>query len=160
MTSADHTGRPDRPGHIPDLKVGAPEREAARLALETHLIEQRLDTADHERRLQACDLAGTQSELLRIFHDLPAPHPKLPSIPPAPTASEDNDEASPPLAVSGCLLLGLGTPVAIVLGIVYGAWWTLAVPVVLTAVMAHIGRLPGFKNMRSNVEPAEEEDSG
>ena len=150
VTSADHTGRPDHVGPSPDLLIGAPEREAARLALETHLIEQRLDAADHERRLQACDSARTQSELRRIFHDLPAPHPDLPSLPVAPAVPKnDDDEDIPALAISGCLLLGLGIPVAIVLGFVYGAWWALVVPVLLTAALAHIDRLPGRNHARS-----------
>jgi hypothetical protein len=139
VTSADDTGHPS------DLRIGAPERETARLALETHLIEQRLNAAEHERRLQACDLADTRSELLRIFHDLPAPHPDLPAIPadPPDRSAPDDDDDIPPAAVSGCILVGLGIPVAIVLGFVYGAWWTLAVPVFLTAVVPYLGRRSG-----------------
>ena len=131
MTAADET---PVTGHAPDLRIGTPERESARAALDAHLVEQRLDPTEHERRVIATGLAHTRSELLKIFRDLPAPHPDLPAVtPPSPLKEEDGD--IPAVAVSGCLMIGLGVPVAIVLGIVYGWWWALAVPVGLTAVL-------------------------
>jgi hypothetical protein len=50
----------------------------------------------------------------------------------------------PPMPMSffaGCLTLGLGLPVAVVLGFVYGMWWALAVPVAVTVVMAYVEHL-------------------
>lgn len=57
----------------PDLRIGAPEREAACEALDEHLAEERLDADEHAQRWAACRAARTQSELRRIFLDLPAP---------------------------------------------------------------------------------------
>lgn len=140
MTNADDVELPGSAGPPADLLIGNPEREAAQDALETHLIDGRLDAAEHERRSQACELARTQAELRQIFADLPAPHPALPSnaVPPA---ARDDDDSIPPVAVAGCLVLGLGIPVAIVCGVVYGAWWALAVPVAVPAAMAYIEQL-------------------
>lgn len=123
------------------MRIGAPERASAEDALETHLVAKRLDAADYERRVAACRTAHTRSELMKVFADLPVPHPELP---PAvmPVVEEVNE--GPPMPMSffaGCLTLGLGLPVAVVLGIVYGMWWTLAVPVAATVVMAYVEHL-------------------
>ncbi|MEV4481454.1 DUF1707 domain-containing protein [Micromonospora coxensis] len=129
----------DLNGPLPEVRIGTPERRAAEAALEVHLSERRLDSDEFERRVAACEQASTQAELLRVFADLPAPHPAMPSAVVRPTEPEDDD--IPPVAVAGCLALGLGLPVAIVLGWVYGTWWALAVPVVATVVMAYVEHL-------------------
>jgi hypothetical protein len=84
-----------------------------------------------------CQEARTQAELPQTFADLPAPHPSLPGLP-GPSADIDDD--IPPLAMSICAALLLGMPVAVVLGFVYGAWWTLAVPVTLSVAMLYADR--------------------
>ncbi len=134
MTSADEI---EPYGQPVDLRIGTPERESARDALEEHLIAKRLDAAEHERRLAAVDGAATRAELMMLFRDLPPPHP----VEPAPAAGSKPDEDMPPLAWAGCLTLVLGIPVAVVLGFVYGVWWTLAVPVVVPVVMAYVEHL-------------------
>ena len=121
-----------------DLRIGTPERQAAEDALEAHLIAKRLDPGEHDRRVAACRSARTRAELLGIFADLPLPHPEFPAVA-APPATEDDD--IPPAVVAGCLALGLGLPVAIVLGIVYGTWWALAVPVAVTVAMGYVEQL-------------------
>ncbi|WP_285786495.1 DUF1707 domain-containing protein [Micromonospora sp. NBRC 101691] len=128
-----HSGGPP-----PEVRIGVPERRAAEDALEIHLDEERLDVDEFERRIAACQQAGNQTELLRIFADLPAPHPQMPSS--ADSAAEP-DEDIPPGALAGCLTLGLGLPVAIVCGVVYGTWWALAVPVAVTVAMAYAEHL-------------------
>jgi hypothetical protein len=115
-----------------------PEREAARQALEAHLSDDRIDSAEYEQRWAACQEARSQAQLLRTFADLPAPHPELPTLP---TPSTDSDEDMPPLAIAICVALLLGLPVAVVLGFVYGAWWTLAVPVALSVGMLYTEHL-------------------
>ncbi|MCM0673848.1 DUF1707 domain-containing protein [Micromonospora phytophila] len=128
----------DVDGSAPDLRIGAPEREAAREALEEHLDAERLEPAEYEQRWAACQAARTQAELLRAFCDLPAPHPELPG---SPGPSTDADEDVPPLVGAVCLALLLGLPVAVVLGFVYGAWWGLAVPVALSVALVYIEHL-------------------
>ncbi|MFE0588281.1 DUF1707 domain-containing protein [Micromonospora echinospora] len=133
MTNADGPGTHPSPA----LRIGAPERQVARDALEVHLDEERLDADEFARRIAACEQAVDQTELLRIFADLPAPRPQLPSA----EAPAETDEDMPPAVLAGCLSLGLGIPVAIVVGAVYGAWWALAVPVAVTVAMAYADHL-------------------
>jgi hypothetical protein len=109
--------------------IGTPEREAARRALDVHLADDRLTELEYQRRLGACQEARTRAELLQVFADLPEPHPELPDI------DADVEEDMPALAVAGCATIGLGLPVAIVLGIIYGAWWGLAVPVAVLVLL-------------------------
>lgn len=120
-----------------DLRIGAPEREAAIEALDEHLAYERLDPAEYRQRRAACHLARTESELRRLFVDLPAPHPEL--FPQPPAAPVDDDVTALGWAVG--ILLALGLPVTIVLGVVYGAWWSLAVPVGLGVLLVYIEHL-------------------
>ncbi|NYF54440.1 DUF1707 SHOCT-like domain-containing protein [Micromonospora purpureochromogenes] len=130
----DHESDPTRP----ELRIGTPERQVAEAALEVHLSEKRLDPDEFDQRIAACAQASNRGELLRLFADLPAPHPELPS----PTGAQTEiDDDIPPVAVAGCLALGLGLPVAVVLGWVYGTWWALAVPVTATVAMTYVDHL-------------------
>lgn len=122
----------------PDLRIGAPEREAARDALDEHLDAERLDEDEHAQRWAACQAARTQAELRRVFLDLPAPHPDLPR-PPAEQGDEADDIS--PLGGGICVALTLGLPVAVVLGFVYGAWWGLAVPVATCVLSLYVEHL-------------------
>jgi DUF1707 SHOCT-like domain len=121
-----------------DLRIGMPERETARQALEAHRAADRIDSTEFEQRWTSCRQARSQAELLRTFADLPAPHPELPSVPGRALNLDDN---IPPLAIAICVALLLGLPVAVVLGFVYGAWWTLAVPVTLSVAMLYTEHL-------------------
>ncbi len=135
------------------LRIGTPERASAEDALETHLVARRLDAADYERRVAACRTAQTRSELMRIFADLPVPHPELPPAV-TPVVAEAND--GPPMPMSffaGCLTLALGFPVAVVLGFVYGIWWALAVPVAVTVVMAYVEHLRTPRDGQADTSP-------
>jgi hypothetical protein len=137
ISNNDH----ESPADPADLRVGAPERASAEHALETHLVARRLAPAEYERRMAACRTAHTRSELMTVFADLPLPHPELPAAV-TPMVEEANE--GPPMPMSffaGCLTLGLGLPVAVVLGFVYGMWWALAVPVAVTVVMAYVEHL-------------------
>ncbi|MFI7574035.1 DUF1707 domain-containing protein [Micromonospora sp. NPDC049497] len=134
----DHDTDPSGPSQ--DVRIGTPERRAAEDALEVHLSEKRLDPDEFERRVEACQHARNQAELSRIFADLPAPHPELPSSTVPPTEA-DQDIDIPAVAVAGCLTLGLGLPVAVVLGFAYGTWWALAVPVAVTVAMTYVEHL-------------------
>jgi uncharacterized protein DUF1707 len=121
-----------------DLRIGAPEREAARDALDEHLEAERLTDAEHEQRCAAAEAARTRSELMRLFEDLPEPHPYLPSAAPA---TKDDDEDVSALGWAVGILLGFGLPVAVVLGVVYDAWWSLAVPVGVGVLMVYVEHL-------------------
>jgi hypothetical protein len=134
VTTAD-APRPDPTAPPPEVRIGTPERQAAEDALETHLHEHRLDATEFALRVEACQRARNRGELLRVFADLPVPHPELPPLTPTPP---EPDGDPPPAALAGCLTLGLGLPVAAVLGFVHGTWWTLAVPVAVSMAMTYV----------------------
>ncbi|GAB4051061.1 DUF1707 SHOCT-like domain-containing protein [Catellatospora paridis] len=137
MNSADSLAETPA-GSATERRVGTPEREAARTALEEHLAAERLDEAEYEERCAACEVARTESELLRVFADLPLPHPDLrPQNPPAHVADEDVTVLGWTIGIA----LGFGLPVAVVLGFTYGAWWSLAVPVAVSVVLLYIEHL-------------------
>ncbi|WBB81120.1 DUF1707 domain-containing protein [Micromonospora sp. WMMD882] len=143
MSTADDR-RPDLV-EPPGIRIGTPERRAAKEALEEHHDEDRLDDAELARRVTECERAGTRAELLRLFADLPLPHPELPPVTPARPGADDD---FPPIAQAVFLTLTLGLPVAVVLGIVNGAWWALAVPVAVTVVMTYVEHLRGSDRPR------------
>ncbi|MDQ7906309.1 DUF1707 domain-containing protein [Phytohabitans sp. ZYX-F-186] len=128
------------------LRVGTPEFDAAREALAEHVAAKRIDSAEAELRLEACKETRTQGELLRLFADLPEPHPDLPGLPPPlPLRKTGDDPDDIPLyAAANILAILLGEPVAIVLAIVYDKWWLIAVPVafcvLLVAAVALVDR--------------------
>jgi Domain of unknown function (DUF1707) len=136
VTSVDLAPAPAEPA--PDLRVGLPERTAAREALEEHLADERLTPAEFDQRWAVCQEARTQAELMRAFVDLPAPHPDLPT---RPVPATDTDEDVPLMACVVALALLLGLPVSVVLGLVYGAWWALAVPVSVSVALLYVEHL-------------------
>ncbi|BCB77527.1 DUF1707 domain-containing protein [Phytohabitans flavus] len=119
------------------LRVGTPELDAAAEALAKHVGEKRIDSAEYERRMEAAKTTTTQGELLQIFADLPAPHPDLPGVPePLPLRKTgDGDDDIPIYAAACALAILLGEPVAIVLAIVYDAWWLIAIPVAFCVLL-------------------------
>lgn len=122
----------------PDLRIGLPEREAAQQALDVHLAADRLHRSEYDQRLTACHEARTQAELLRVFADLPAPHPELPGTPRPPAQA---DEELSPLTWAVLVTVLLGLPVAVVLGIVYGIWWALTIPVAVSVLLLLLDHL-------------------
>lgn len=123
----------------PDLRVGLPERDAAQQALDVHVAAGRLDPDEYHQRLIACREARTRAELLQVFADLPEPHPELPNPP-----GQTNDDLSS-LGWAVFVTLVLGLPVAVVLGIAYGTWWALAIPVAISVLLLLLDHLPPRK---------------
>ncbi|GAA4703669.1 DUF1707 SHOCT-like domain-containing protein [Phytohabitans rumicis] len=122
------------------LRIGTPEIRAAEQALRTHVAENRIDSAEFERRMETAKVAKTQAELLRVFADLPAPHPELPEPPPPlPLRKVGSGGDDMPLYGVACILAMLfGLPVAVVLGFTDDAWWALAVPVAFCVLLVVI----------------------
>lgn len=127
-----------------DIRIGLPERAAAQEALSAHREARRIDNEEYERRWRACERAGTRVELLRVFADLPAPHPKLPAVPGVPNQSDDDVPVYLMIALGLALLLGL--PVGVVVGAAHGAWWALAVPVVFSVAVLTIEHVRSTRN--------------
>ncbi|MFK3985128.1 DUF1707 domain-containing protein [Micromonospora sp. NPDC050397] len=128
---------PDTLGGPPDLRIGKPERESARWALEQHHREERIDAEEYHSRRRDLDETRTRSELARLFADLPTPHPSLPdpSNPVTPTPSTGPNEEFTSFHSAMMALLGLGLPVAVVLGLMYDVLWVLGIPVAASVLM-------------------------
>jgi hypothetical protein len=121
------------------LRVGTPEVDAAEEALAEHVAQKRIDSAEYERRMELAKASTTQGELLRVFADLPEPHPDLPGLPPPLPLRKGEDPDDVPLYGVACIVaMVLGEPVAIVLGVVYGWWWALAVPVAFCVLVVTV----------------------
>jgi hypothetical protein len=128
----------DTPAARLKLRVGLPEFATAVATLREHLAEERIDSAEFERRVEALKATTTQGELLRVFADLPEPHPDLPGLPPPLLMRKtgDGDDDLPIWGAACIMAIMLGEPVAIVLGVIYGWWWLLAVPVAFCVLLA------------------------
>ncbi|MEV0899495.1 DUF1707 domain-containing protein [Actinoplanes sp. NPDC049802] len=115
------------------LRIGVPERELARAALQEHLAAERIDAAEFEQRLLDCQNARTRAALQEVFADLPDPRPEL-AVP----AGEEDDDAAGVTTATVAVFLGL--PVSIAMGFIYGAWWTLAVTAAVAVAIVAVGQ--------------------
>ena len=131
-----------------DVRVGDRERESAQAALAEHLTAGRLDLDEYTQRVDRCLAARTRRELLALFDDLPEPLPDLPAITvgaiasditkPSPTSALEDvaTDTSDSMAVALAVTILLGIPITVVLGLAYGAWWTLSIPVAVAVLLA------------------------
>lgn len=73
----------------PDIRIGDTEREEALKALGEHMSAGRLELDEYGDRTAMVTTAKTRRDLMALFADLPAPHPKfgdiVPPTVPAPT---------------------------------------------------------------------------
>ncbi|MBB5955100.1 hypothetical protein FHS29_001670 [Saccharothrix tamanrassetensis] len=68
-----------------DIRIGDAEREQALRLLGEHLGEGRLDVDEYGDRSARVTAAKTRGELLALFGDLPAPHPRFAQAVPLPS---------------------------------------------------------------------------
>ena len=126
-------------------RIGDAERDQAAEYLRDHMTAGRLDATEFDERLTAALRAKVQSDLDRLFTDLPSPTPRSPSgkaAPPVLSHQPGLPAAGPPFGVSRKtrntidLLVGIAWPVTIALCFVIGwnHWWLIFAPIVLTSV--------------------------
>ncbi|MEV0260314.1 DUF1707 domain-containing protein [Streptomyces sp. NPDC050617] len=139
-------------GSLPGVRASTRERDQAVEALTEHVVQGRLTDAEFENRSDSARAAASRDELLRLFDDLPQPHPVFdaaePGLPvpaagqsPAPaTRSGDGapatrPEGSAPARLSGAAAAAVygmfpaAGVIAVVLMVLTGAWyWLLIVP--------------------------------
>jgi hypothetical protein len=118
---------------LAEIRVSSAERDEAVAALAVHRSSERLTHEEYEERCARAQRARARDELEALFDDLPAPHPNLSAaVSPRPPAvvnpewpgGRTGTRASRVMDVIGVLSLLVGLPVAIVLTVVFGAWWT------------------------------------
>lgn len=68
-----------------DIRIGDAERQQAIELLGEHLSEGRLDVDEYGDRTARVTTAKTRGELLALFGDLPAPHPRFAQVAPLPS---------------------------------------------------------------------------
>ncbi|MFE7122490.1 DUF1707 domain-containing protein [Streptomyces sp. NPDC057654] len=102
-------------GSLPGVRASTRERDQAVEALTEHVVQGRLTDAEFENRSDKARAAASRDELLRLFDDLPQPHPVFdtaePGLPvpaagqsPAPSPSPSpamRPEGSAPAKLSG-----------------------------------------------------------
>ncbi|MEU4520964.1 DUF1707 domain-containing protein [Amycolatopsis sp. NPDC024027] len=79
----------------PQLRISDQNRESALSALGEHMSAGRIDIDEYGERSARITAAKTRGELVEIFTDLPAPHPRYDDAPPAVAAPEPPKEPVP-----------------------------------------------------------------
>ncbi|MCR6488548.1 DUF1707 domain-containing protein [Amycolatopsis sp. OK19-0408] len=118
----------------PQLRISDQNRESALTALGEHMTAGRIDIEEYGERSARITAAKTRGELVEIFADLPAPHPKYDDVPQAVAAPEPAAAPAPrqPAAPEGWTspqrfiaafipLVWIATIALIATGVVHGA---------------------------------------
>ncbi|MEV7040273.1 DUF1707 domain-containing protein [Amycolatopsis sp. NPDC051061] len=79
----------------PQLRISDQNRESALSALGEHMSAGRIDIDEYGERSARITAAKTRGELVDLFADLPAPHPRYDDVPQAVAAPEPATEAAP-----------------------------------------------------------------
>jgi uncharacterized protein DUF1707 len=123
-----------------NIRVGSAERDSALHALAEHLTADRLDVAEYEQRCGAVAAARTRADLLVVFEDLPAPHPRWDAVEEPEPATEperspllDNSPArlSRPIVL---MLAAIMVVAAVVVAAITTTWWAL-IPALLVIIV-------------------------
>ena len=119
-------------------RIGDAERDKAAEFLREHHAQGRLDAAEFDSRVTAALQAKEQSELDRLFTDLPSPTPRSPrqdiaasSTPPVPQTPVQQKLLS---AVD--VVVGVIWPVTILACFILGwrHWYLIFVPIIVTSI--------------------------
>jgi hypothetical protein len=79
----------------PQLRISDQNRESALTALGEHMSAGRIDIDEYGERSARITAAKTRGELVELFADLPAPHPRYDETPQAVAAPQPATEAEP-----------------------------------------------------------------
>jgi len=121
--------------HPSEIRIGDTERESALSALGDHMSAGRLDIDEYGDRTARVAAAKTRGDLLALFSDLPAPHPKF-GVATAAQAPAVASNAAPVPASNGMPLpqrlmaaaVPLASIAAVVLFFAMGTWLFFLIP--------------------------------
>ncbi len=124
----------------PQLRISDQNRESALSALGEHMSAGRIDIDEYGERSARITAAKTRGELVDIFADLPAPHPRYEDVPQAVSAPEPAaapvparpgtpDNWSPPQRFLAAIV-----PLAFIAAIALIATGTLAWPIIFVPI--------------------------
>jgi hypothetical protein len=122
--------------HPSEIRIGDTERESALSALGDHMSAGRLDIDEYGDRTAQVAAAKTRGDLLALFGDLPAPHPKFGVATPAPVPTVATSAAAPVPSGNGMPLpqrlmaaaVPLASIAAVVLFFTIGTWLVFLIP--------------------------------
>jgi hypothetical protein len=122
--------------HPSELRIGDTERESALSALGDHMSAGRLDIDEYGDRTAQVAAAKTRGDLLALFGDLPAPHPKFGVATSAPVPTVATSAAAPVPSGNGMPLpqrlmaaaVPLASIAAVVLFFTIGTWLVFLIP--------------------------------
>lgn len=127
----------------PEIRIGDADREQALQALAEHMSHGRLTIDEYGERSAGVTAAKTRGELDALFADLPEPHPKFGTQPPAagqpaPTPSAGMQPATWTDRPLNQRMVAAGLPlfwvVAVIIGVTTHFWWIMALPFIVTAI--------------------------
>jgi hypothetical protein len=128
----------------PQLRISDQNRESALSALGEHMSAGRIDIDEYGQRSARITAAKTRGELVEIFADLPAPHPRYedapqaapatePAAAPVPARPRTPDEWSPPQrALAAIVPLTWLVAIVLIAAVSGGLWPVIFVPIGLT----------------------------
>jgi hypothetical protein len=134
----DVEGRSSR-GDGRSIRLGDPERKAAKSALDVHREAGRLSSQEFEDRSLRAGQARLWSDLDPLFADLPEPRPQPPAMPPSTAAADvdGSDGLIPDRWAS--TIVALSPFLALALFFTTRSWlWFLLIPAI--SVLAYGGR--------------------
>jgi hypothetical protein len=118
------------------LRISDTDRESAMSALGEHLSAGRLDVDEYGERSARVTTAKTRDELTAVFTDLPHPHPRLgtepPAVPPPSGDTATQPESAPSAGVTRGIWGSAVTVIVIAAVVLFLAthqwWWFLMIP--------------------------------
>ncbi|MFJ7210177.1 DUF1707 domain-containing protein [Amycolatopsis sp. NPDC098790] len=124
----------------PQLRISDQNRESALSALGEHMSAGRIDIDEYGERSARITAAKTRGELVDIFADLPAPHPRYedapqaiaapePAAAPVPASPKTPDNWSPPQRFLAAIV-----PLAFIAAIALIATGTLGWPIIFVPI--------------------------
>jgi hypothetical protein len=126
----------------PQLRISDQNRESALSALGEHMTAGRIDIEEYGERSARITAAKTRGELVELFTDLPAPHPRYDDAPQAVAAPEPAQETAPAPRQPGTpegwtgpqRFLAAIVPLAFIAAIALIATGTLAWPIIFVPI--------------------------
>jgi hypothetical protein len=131
-------GVSDRGYPVPK-RIGDAERDQAAEFLREHHAQGRLDAAEFDERVTAALNAKVQTDLDRLFTDLPSPTPRFPGKDVAPlNAPPPVPEVGIPKRVRNTIDIMVGAiwPIAILTCFIvgWGHWYLIFVPMIISSI--------------------------
>ncbi|MBO0812899.1 MAG: DUF1707 domain-containing protein [Microlunatus sp.] len=144
-------------------RIGDAERDQAAEFLREHLAQGRLDPAEFDERLTAALQAKLQSDLDRLFTDLPSPTPRSPGHGVAPLAAQPRvPERARNKRLTNAVDIVMGAIWPITLLVLFAThwqyWYLIFVPMIVSSLWG--GRRAQLRAERERLQPGRNRELG